>query len=165
MIHEVGEGSKHTQFDVFLLFLRILLRFAPQRRRRRRVCADCIPLWRVFSVGAGLGFVEGSENDIRGDVAAFEVTSATSPASPARGARSSCDGATDAVVVYLLVSNSGVAPRRRPASASIIVFIVGVESQLVVFVIVRPITFRRARQGQRRADSVALACAQFKVLA
>ena len=62
--------------------------YAPLRRRRRRVCADCIPLWRVFSLGACLGFVEGSENDIRGDVVAFGVTSVTSPASTAQVLRS-----------------------------------------------------------------------------
>ena len=57
------------------------------------------------------------------------------------------------------------APRQRLASASVIIFIVGAESQLALFVILRAITFRKARQGPLCADRIAPTSARVKDLA
>jgi len=52
-----GERLEHMQFDLFLLFILILLSFA--RLRRCCVCAGRIPLLRVFGLDSSLGFVDG----------------------------------------------------------------------------------------------------------
>jgi len=62
----------------------------------------------------------------------------------------------------LVESGSGIArhdgdPLRLPLP----VFIIGAEGQLVLFGIVRAITFRKARHGPRRPDRVAEACADW----
>ena len=104
-----------------------------------------------------------SLKDIRengdGHVVVFGVQFSTSPASQPHRAPPSGDGGERCCCC--LLENS---LRHTTTSVSIVVFIVGAQSHLVLFVIVCAITFHKARQGPHRADCIAPACAQVKVL-
>jgi len=100
----------------------------------------------VIQLKYGSHFSFLSLKDIRengdGHVVVFGVPFSTSPASQPRRAPPSGDGGERCCCC---LSENGL--WRATTSVSIIVFIVGAQSHLVLFVVVRAVTLRKARQG------------------
>jgi len=116
------------------------------------VCARGLSPFHVFTVLAVvLGLLGAQKMTSEAEVVGFGVPSATSPASPPRGLRSSGDGG-DRYCCSLLVPGSGVGrrdggPLLLPPSSS--------SSELKVswsFLVVRTITFRETATGTRRTS-------------
>jgi len=124
------------------------------------VCARGVSPSHAFSA---LALLRASENSIGGDVVGFGVPSATTPASPPRGTRSSGDGG-DRYCCCHLVPDSGVArhdddPLLLPPSSSS-----SEPSASWSFFCCSRHHFSRTVTGTRHADRAAPACAWVKVL-
>jgi len=124
------------------------------------VCARGVSPSHAFSA---LALLRASENSIGGDVVGFGVSSATTPASPPRGTRSSGDGG-DRYCCCHLVPGSGVAhhdgdPLLLPPSSSS----PELSASWSFFCCSRP-HFSRTAIGTCHADRAAPACARVKVL-